>query len=104
MSYRAARSMMVLLIAGIIHRTEYDVKTAQPFPCLSPRPPLAAAGGAASLRHAPRGDYGAALRIVFDIFAAPCYNKMKQNRHIKRDPAPVGGYGHGDGSGGGRQW
>ena len=30
MSYRSARSMMNLLIAGIIHRTEYDVKTEEP--------------------------------------------------------------------------
>ncbi|MBR3861568.1 MAG: hypothetical protein IKM84_06780, partial [Oscillospiraceae bacterium] len=35
LSYRATRSVMVLLIAGIIHRTEYDVKTKEPSPCLT---------------------------------------------------------------------
>ena len=34
MSYRAIRSMMDLLVTGMIHRTEYDVKTKEPPLCL----------------------------------------------------------------------
>lgn len=34
MSYCAIRSMMDLLVTGMIHRTEYDVKTKEPSPCL----------------------------------------------------------------------
>ena len=34
MSYRAIRSMMDLLVTGMIHRTEYDVKTKEPSLCL----------------------------------------------------------------------